>query len=247
MGKRLIDGSIFLHIPKTGGSFVEKFLNSQNLIIGNAGGKHDDIFRCLYPQGYKHEVARVVKGFPKKIKTKIYGEVIKHDWTNGPHPDQPTEETLPVLFCFVRNPIAWIESYYRYTKEQNWYYWSSEYDYYGFWHPNSMLNDLRADSFNVFVENLLKKRPGYVTEMYGWYTTSGITKIYKTENLNSNLIDFLETRNLKFDSSILKNMKKINESSKKDDIKWDLDLKNEFIKTEYSGFKRYKYDIDEIY
>mgnify|MGYP000353062881 CR=1 FL=1 len=246
MGKQLIDGSIFIHIPKTGGSFIEKYLKNQNLIKGSVGGKHDDIFRCLYPQGWKNEACRVVTDFPKVLKNKLNSNNEKHDWTSGPRPEQPTKESLPFMFCFVRNPVSWIESYFRYAKGQNWYYWSSEYDYYGFWHPNAILNDLRTDSFNDFVEKLLIKRPGYITEMYGWYTTPGISSVCKTENLNSDLAKLLESRGLEFDLPTLNEMDKVNESPKsKNDIDWDLTLRDEFVKSEYAAFKRYGYDISD--
>ena len=244
MGKRLVDGSIFLHIPKTGGTFVEHFLNSQNLINGPAGGKHDDLFRTLYPTDWKSRFSRVVSEFPEKVKNQLENSP-KHDWTKGPRPEQPTLESLPYMFCFVRNPVSWIESYYRYVVRENWYYWSTEYDYYGFWHPNAVLNDLRSDTFNGFIEKLLNKRPGYVTELFGWYTTAGVRFIGKTENLREDLVSILEELKLPYDKSILLNMEKKNTSETQSNIvEWDPELKQEFIKTEYSGFKRYGYDIE---
>ncbi len=246
MGTRLINGAIFLHIPKTGGSFIEKYLKNQKLIQSKAGGMHDDIFRSLYPQDWPHRANNVITELPNKLINHFKKDAA-HDWTTGPRPNQPTLESLPYMFCFVRNPIAWIESYYSFTVKQNWYYWSSEYDYYGFWHPNAVLNDLRSDSFNQFIEKLLNKRPGYVTEMFGWYTTAGIRAIGHTENLRQDLANILDQLQLTYDKNLLFGMEKVNVSqSKSNAIQWDPALKQEFIKTEYAGFKRYGYSTDDI-
>ena len=243
MGLRLTNGAIFLHIPKTGGSFVEAFLRGQGLVRGSAGGMHDDVFRCLYPQNWPSRAANVAKEVPGKLIDRVKPNRI-HDWKIGPHPDQPTLDSLPYMFCFVRNPVSWIESYYIFTKENGWYYWSSKYDYYKFWHPNSVLNELRSDSFNEFVGKLLELRPGYVTEMFGWYTTSGVRAIGHMESLREDLAEILDGLRLTYDRKLLETMRKVNASNAAKEIKWDSGLLREFVRAEYAGFLRYGYDPD---
>ena len=187
MGLKLINDSIFLHIPKTGGSFISQFLLEQKLVKVPLAGKHDDVFRCLYPQGWPQRAKRVASEFIPKVKNRIISNKDSHHWLDGPRPEQPIAEDIPYMFCFVRNPVSWIESYYNYCVPENWYNWSSEYDYCGLWHPNAVLNSLKSESLNEFVEKLLVKRSGYVTEMFGWYTTAGVKFIGKAENLREDL------------------------------------------------------------
>jgi len=244
MALRLIDNSVFLHIPKTGGSFICQYLRNQHLIKENCAGQHDDLFRCLYPQDWPTRASRVIKEFIPKLKGRLHIKKEQHDWKKGPQPHQPNSESLPYMFCFVRNPISWVESYYHYCVKQEWYYWSSEYDYGGFWHPNAVLNTLKSNSLNQFVEKLLLKRPGYVTEMYGWYTTPGIRFIGKTESLRDDLAKVLRLRNLSFDTGELKTATKVNVSqSCSTDNNWDENLLKEFVLSEYSCFKRFGYKI----
>ena len=57
------------------------------------------------------------------------------------------------------------------------------------WHPNAMLNGLGSSDFNTFVSNVNRKRPGFVTEMYGWYVRPGVHFVGRQENLAEDLIE----------------------------------------------------------
>lgn len=246
MALLLTNGALFLHIPKTGGKFVSKMLNEQRLIARRVGNMHSDVFRSLAPQDYRSRLTRVVKDFPRRA-TNLLSRSREHDWTKGPRPEQPELDELPFMFCFVRHPVSWIESYFSYTVSQKWYYWSSEYDYLGFWHPNAVLNDIRSDNFNSFIEKLLRKRPGYVTEMFGWYTTSGVRFIGKQENLANDLVAVLEEMELPYDRAKLLQADKVNVSqSEGKKISWDPDLKREFMKCEYASLVRYGYEDTNV-
>ena len=112
------------------------------------------------------------------------------------------------------------------------------------WHPNSMLNGLGAINFNEFVRNVIKVRPGFVTEMYGWYTKSQISFIGKQESLKEDLISVLTKLNLKFDEQSIKNSSKVGVSQNlKNEIVWNKNLKKEVFKLEYAGIMRYGYPI----
>jgi hypothetical protein len=244
MGLKLSNDSLFLHIPKTGGSFVTHYLASQKLIKENAGGKHDDIFRCLYPQTWPKRASQVIKELPGKVTHRLIDSKDTHDWKLGPREEQPTAKDLPYMFCFVRNPVSWIESYFNYCVREEWYNWSTEYDYGGFWHPNATLNSLKSVTLNEFIEKLLVKRPGYVTEMFGWYTTAGAKFIGKTENLREDLAKFLNEQGLPFDKAKLFNEVKKNVSQTAGtNNNWDRDLLKEFVACEYASFKRFGYEL----
>lgn len=240
MGHRLTNGAVFLHIPKTGGSFITRFLAEQRLLAGEAGGMHDDIFRSLVPQNYASRAGRVIRELPVRVVGQLRRR--DHDWTTGPSPEQPTAADLPWMFCFVRHPCTWVESYYQYAVRQRWYYWSSEFDYRDFWHPNAALNGLRSDTFNGFVEKLLRKRPGYVTEMFGWYTTAGVRFIGKQESLRADLATVLDELGLPYDRAALRGADKVNAAPDGDQaLVWDPELRAEFLRCEYAGLRRYGY------
>jgi hypothetical protein len=241
MGQRLINGAVFLHVPKTGGSFVSWFLDQERLLAGSAGGKHDDVFRSLVPQSHRGRVERVLRELPRRLVNRFVWSH-DHDWTTGPHPLQPRLRDLPWMFCFVRHPIAWVESYYTFAVSQRWSYWSTEFDYADSWHPNAVLNDLRSDTFNAFIEKLLKKRPGYVTEMFGWYTTSGVRFVGKQESLRSDLAAVLDQLGLPYRRERLLDAAPVNVAPRRDiDLVWDDELKREFLRCEYAGLRRYGY------
>ena len=241
MGQLLRNGAVFLHIPKTGGSFVSSFLAKEHLIVRRIGSKHDDLFRLLVPQNYRRRVGRVLHELPRRLVSK-YVWNHGHDWTTGPHPQQPTLDDLPWMFCFVRHPIARVESYYEFAVSQRWCYWSSEFDYADDWHPTAVLNGLRSDTFNDFVEKLLKKRPEYVTELFGWDTTSGVRFVGKQESLRSDLAKVLDQLGLPYNRERLLSAEPVNVTQRRDiDVVWDGELKREFLRCEYAGLRRYGY------
>ena len=48
MTVRLVDGSEFLHIPKTGGTWVESVLRESRLVASTFGHEHADYDRNLF-------------------------------------------------------------------------------------------------------------------------------------------------------------------------------------------------------
>ncbi|HAV78541.1 MAG TPA: hypothetical protein DCX53_14425, partial [Anaerolineae bacterium] len=110
----------------------------------------------------------------------------------------------PYIFSFVRHPFSWLESWFKYMSQpaQNWLNWGSEYDMHK-WHPNSILNEVGDPDFNQFIRNVIMKRPGYVTELFGWYTTPEVDFVGKQENIRTDLIHVLKELNLDFDENII--------------------------------------------
>ena len=221
MALLLKNGAVFLHIPKTGGNWVTEVLYNLDLVEENVAAKHADIDRYF--------------SYPGKTRISIIKLALKELLSF------PKKE--PFMFCFVRNPISWYESWFKYMSQptRNWRDWGGENSIYG-WHPNRMLNGVEADSFNELIENMIKKRPGYVTEMYGWYTEPPMRFIGKQENLANDLIEVLKIMNLNFDEEYVRNYKKVGVSPKPSkEIVWDPDLKRKVTLLEYAGLVRYGY------
>lgn len=218
-------GAVFLHVPKTGGSWVTDVLNECDLIERNIGPKHWDMTRVMNEPRFKR--AR------KFVAHQIWGRL---DRVLG-HSAPPE----PFRFCFVRHPLKWYESWWKYMSGRGWNDWGVEGDKDN-WHPNAILNGLGDDDFNAFVRKVVAKRPGYVTELYGWYTQPGISFIGKQERLTDDLIDVLKQLNVNFDEQRIREFRPINESQRPSTpVVWDEALKAEVERLEYAGLVRYGY------
>ena len=147
------------------------------------------------------------------------------------------------MFCFVRNPLRWYESWFKYMEQpsRQWKFWGDERDIYD-WHPNSILNGLGQCGFPEFVQNVNKKRPGYVTELYGWYTKPQIDFIGKQEQLVDDFIEVLKIMNLDFDEEFVRNYGKVGASPNPEkEVNWPDELKMTTALLEYAGMIRYGY------
>jgi hypothetical protein len=204
----LIDGSVFLHIPKTGGTWVTKVLTDAGLVRREVSKKHADIDRLV---NYWHRKGRT--------------------------------QLPPFVFCFVRNPIKWYESYFKYVSQPrvNWKTWGTTPSGTVGWHPCNMLNECKSDDFNEFVRNVVRVRPGYATELFGWYTKAPVHFIGKQENLREDLIRALKMRQLPFDEDALRNSPAAGVSDDQK-ISWDPALRELVAKLEYGGLVRYGYE-----
>ncbi len=147
------------------------------------------------------------------------------------------------MFCFVRNPITWYESWFKYMSQpdRDWCNWGDEKSM-DSWHPNSTLNGLGNPDFNQFMRNVINKRPGYVTKLFGRYTKPQVDFIGRQENLVDDLISILNYLNLDFDESLIRSTGKIEVSKKPvNKIEWNAELYQEVYKLEYAGMIRYGY------
>ena len=144
MALLLKSGGVFLHIPKTGGSWVNDVLWKLGLVKCEFGEKHSDMNRILHLYAYRpYEYTRKCL----RLGFKWHQEVIKG-----------------YKFCFVRHPLKWYESYWQYKACR----WHLDPGYYK-WHPIATTYDVGSDEFDSFVINLVDKFPGYVTELYNHY------------------------------------------------------------------------------
>lgn len=92
-------------------------------------------------------------------------------------PSQVTSE-YDFSFAFVRNPLRWYESFWRYLHspsvikrelivngKPDWDKWVGE----GVWHPCREIAPCHSDDFGTFMENVIDLAPAFVTRMYNEY------------------------------------------------------------------------------
>jgi hypothetical protein len=230
MGVMLKCGAVFLHIPKTGGSWVEKALKA----IGQAERllyhRHADMTRVMHYSKFEPPPKR--KGLKKWVEFR-------------PHTRQAAT-TTPFRFCFVRHPLHWYESSWRYMEGKKWNHWGRQAAAHD-WHPSSPLNGLGDPDFNQFLRNVIRVRPGYVTELYSRYTEEGIEFIGRQEDLVEGLIHVLRLLNVSFDEQIIRNLGPENVSpTPQARIRWDPQLRALITRLEYPSLVRYGYVQDEM-
>jgi hypothetical protein len=224
MALLLKNGSIFLHIPKTGGNWVRHILKKSNLIHSEIGHKHADMTRTIYTSFCSKPSSLIDSIRRKPILPKF--------------PDNSV-----FLFTFVRHPISWYESWFRYQSQatKNWYKFGTE-GILSDWHPNSTLNGLGHPEFSIFIDRVLKKRPGYVTELFFSYTTPEISFIGKQENLRKDLCKALSLANEKYDEDMIMNEKPVGISNPPSlNMAWGKSQKTEALRLEWPSIVRFGY------
>lgn len=196
MGAALSIGVSFLHVPKTGGSWVARVLENEGLILWWFDEKHADRKRLM------------------KIESRYW------------------QKKLP-SFCFVRHPLAWYESWYRYQCQPqfDWLKWS-----YKPHHPCAVLDGLGDYDFNRFIANVIKRAPGFVSRMYRSFT-DGTTFVGRQEHLADDLsAALLKTSGYKLKKPVM--LQRVNESVKRQ-IEWNPVLRDRIIELEQDAIDQW--------
>ncbi len=227
----LKNNAVFLHIPKTGGTFFREIIEQLGLRVLNFGNEHADMERTLHSFKY----------YP------IYA--MRSSILLGKNIDVHANQCFK--FCFVRNPYSWYESYWRFMYGLHWNNLNNYRPKRKFelltdnWNPINLLLPYADDNFNVFLENVLSAEPAFLTKLYERYTPpQHINYVGKQETLKhdaSMIFDMLEVR---FDKNIFEKTGRINESKTPRPI-WSEELKNRIYEAERSVFEKYKYDCDD--
>ena len=219
----LNSGAIFLHVPKTGGSWVRAVLEELDLAdyeLGHAHGDMDHVsFYAKFASGRQY--------LKYLIRKKLLGQIRR------------TPEESYYRFCFVRHPVSWYESWWRYNADRGWPEWGDRGDVTR-WHPNADLNGLGADEFNAYVRRVIGRYPGYVTDLFGGYTKS-CDFVGKQENLVTDLVAVLAHLGVAVDEQKLRSITRSNTSDSEREVEWDPDLLREVERLEYAGIVRYGY------
>jgi hypothetical protein len=227
MAVLLKNGPVFLHVPKTGGAWVVHVLRALNLVDHELDDGHADYERTVWNGNFARD-SRVLRNVLKR-----------HFGDNGarrPARDAP-------LFCFVREPLKWLESTWRHKQRRNWEDWGVEGDPLG-WHCACWLNGLGSPDFNAFVTNINRKRPGFVTELFGRFARPEVGFVGRQESLTEDLIKALHFVGARFDEAAVRNHPRVNASPANVPIpEWDPAVRRETLRLEYAGYRRYGYAL----
>ena len=234
-------GAVFLHVPKTGGSWITHVLTENGLVRRQIGHIHADMVRIqYYSSGGRVVFSSAYQWLksitPRKLKGNAAGQLVKRAHTSY------HDSRKPFCFCFVRHPLDWYASWWRYMCGRSGYNWSTESDLTS-WHPCRELNNLGAPRFERFVRNVLEAHPGFVTGLFGLYTGPGIDFIGKQENLADDLIAVLTRLNVNFDEDRVRSSEPLNVSKvPSQSTHWPATVRTTAEQLEYAGLVRYGYE-----
>jgi hypothetical protein len=79
------------------------------------------------------------------------------------YPPQHCVEKYDAAFAFVRHPLSWYESWWKF-QVGTWKRFTPMK-----WHPQRCLEGLDDDDFNSWVTRVMNAQPAYVTRMYEWF------------------------------------------------------------------------------
>lgn len=240
MAVQLHCGAIFLHVPKTGGSWVTRVLKDQGLVRREFGHIHSDMVRARYYASSLATLSRTSGAWfksllPRRLKRLSAAQRVRRQI------EQNHAESFPYCFCFVRHPLSWYESWWGYMGARSGTDWRHEPDFQG-WHPCGELRYCGAQDFAGFVHNVQTRLPGFVTELFGLYTQPGIRFIGKQERLTEDLIEVLRQLNVRFDEQRLREALPVNTSDVESrGTPWTPALRESTARLEFAGMVRYGY------
>lgn len=139
-------------------------------------------------------------------------------------------------FAFVRDPFAWYPSFWSYRMEHGW-------------DPNDRVDaECKAEEFEPFAWNVLKKFPGHVSDLYELYVGRAdgtIDFVGRQESLAEDLVRALRAAGEKFDEARLRATPPVNEGASlrkwKERCVYSDELRAAVAKAERRVMKRFGY------
>ena len=213
---------LFLHVPKTGGSWVRDVLARQRLVVGRIGHKHADFSHVRVPRSIRSPA----------------------NWLGDQLRLARELSDSPRIFCVLRHPLGWYESWYRYQSGRGWQDWGSRGSLRR-WHVCAELNGIAHQNFNSFMRAVNRQHPGFVSAMYARYVGQSGARTLHQERLASGLIALLDEWGLAADAASIQTATPSNVSPQQR-IEWDPVVLQETVLNERSGLLRYGYLNDDL-
>ncbi len=164
------------------------------------------------------------------------------DMTQGPFVGR-FHKPQPFTFCFVRHPLAWYESFWKYRTRPGGPRRSIPLQ--DDWQPMRQLIACKADTFDEFMQNILERTPGWVSRYYEWLIGDGrfIDMIGRVETFANDLSGALSRFGVSIAAEDIAEMPHKNVSIKSD-ITWDNGIRREVLAAESVAINRFHYGSD---
>lgn len=227
MATLLKGNAVFLHVPKTGGTFLRRLFVAMDLVRFNFGRDHGDMERTINVSGH----------YP--------GNHLLRSLQLGKNLDRHVGRCYK--FCFVRNPFDWYESFWRFLQDHpgESFQPRKTRTRFGFkydaWHPWTGLEQCADPDFNRFIKNVAGQFPGYLTQMFGWYADPRhIDFVGKHETLLEDIQVVFNHLKVAYDPAVVDTLGRVNESRAARPV-WDRENRELIYRLEYPVFWRYGY------
>lgn len=217
----LKNDTVYFQIPKTGGMWLNDVLRTQNLVSYGVADRHSDpvgVYLWHTPNMLKERVKAMIA----RRKLRLIA------------PDR--------MFCVVRNPYDWYESWFRYQSdpERNWRDWGT-YRNTRLRHPIAALNGFPHGSFAQFVTAVADREPGFVSRMYDRYDSVDGMTVLRLETIRTEFPEFLRRTGARFNETKVKSHTAVN-VSKRTQTEWTPALRGRIYDLERPAFVRYGYE-----
>jgi hypothetical protein len=171
----LLQNSIFIHIPKTGGQWVTTALKGAGLVLGELGVVH------ATPDEITHDPAELKRS--KRNRPRWY------EWVRV----RLSIRRQPVVFSMVRHPLSWYQSCWAHRMDDAWAPINAP-----DWFTHRAIetwadftDHCRASTFAEFVRKCTARYPeGFASLLFDSYT-DGCTFVGRQERLRDDLVTAL--------------------------------------------------------
>lgn len=213
---------IYLHIPRTGGSWAYKAFNISNVRASL------DIQKLYYPDTNK-KLRKGLKSLEKHCLLQHYSKKSSAEWD--------------FVISFVRHPIQYYESIWShfYDKiKKEWGYKKFSRRIKGCsWHPYIIPFSYWNEDFNIWMKDMLKYHPGWVSHLFEMYVGPEDVEfcdyIGRTERLIEDFSSIMSDFGINADK--VSQVGRINVSNP--DIVWDESLLQDVIAAEHMAINRF--------
>lgn len=250
MASLLKCGAVFLHVPKTGGSWVRDTLKACGLLADDQPDYHvhADMLRVMNKSFFQRDSQTMAYLFGRRME-KIFRPM-------GLFRSRVEEPELDAFtFCFVRHPLRWYESVWR-AGSRSGVYTMTEDQLQKFvatqrdprmreWHPFNEIRPCYREDFNAMMREINRQCPGYVSRIFSAYTTSRIDFVGKQESLADDLVRVLQQLNVNFDETRLREKENVNVSPQRQ-IEWDPAVQALTERLDYLTFHRFGYATETL-
>jgi hypothetical protein len=197
-----VNNAIYIHIPKTGGTYVRNMFQACNIRTENPN---------------------------------------RHQFTTRKHSMLwQLDEDASYSFAFVRHPLRWYESFWKYQVNKWIKYEQNR------WHPWRCLEACESNDFNEFISKIIEMEPGYVTRMYEWYLgprgAQVVDFVGRTETLKDDLLCVLRELGHNINMPKAHSVPKANTTDWRKVPEWDPALKDKILELEKPTIERFYQD-----